>query len=392
MAATVTLVGRETSTPDKDRNQDRFLPSVLDRLQRMRHIDTSTFAQDLARDVMSISETLAQVVSALQAQGHAREAGALTGLGERIVDKKAFGGLGLSTSAAATTEEYAEVLFLVEAWLEALNSQDRSRNFQGRVLKHAAPETRPMTLAQKIFAQHVVGPMPVGGSKGKGLSAGDVVRVGVDWIIASELSWQAMAQAHEDMGSPGIWRNDRLWIAGDHVVHPAVMDKAPIRAMVEAAETAKRQFKMTEYQGMNYTIMHTEFVREKVEPGMLVIGSDSHTCSGGAVGSLSIGLGTADVMMTCSLGETWFKIPESIFIEFTGRPNVGISGKDTILHILKELKRNTVAAERIVEFGGEGAKYLSTDARFAICNMVTEFGGVSGVSRESRDLRPLRVG
>lgn len=130
---------------------------------------------------------------------------------------------------------------------------------------------------------------------------------------------------------------------------------------------------------MNYTIMHTEFVRERVEPGMLAIGSDSHTCSGGAVGSLSLGLGTADVMMALALGETWFRIPESISIELTGMPRIGMTGKDVILHILGELKRNTVAAERIVEFSGEGLKYLSCDARFAICNMCTEFGAISGI-------------
>ena len=112
---------------------------------------------------------------------------------------------------------------------------------------------------------------------------------------------------------------------------------------------------------------------------MLVVGSDSHTCSAGAVGCLSIGLGTADVMMTLSLGETWFKIPESILIELKGKPAFGISGKDVILHILKELKRNTVAAERIVEFEGEGVQHLSCDARFAICNMCTEFGAITGI-------------
>lgn len=84
-------------------------------------------------------------------------------------------------------------------------------------------------------------------------------------------------------------------------------------------------------------------------------------------------------MMTLSVGETWFKIPESILIELMGKPAFGISGKDVILHILKELKRNTVAAEKIVEFAGDGLEYLSCDARFAICNMCTEFGAITGV-------------
>ena len=188
-----------------------------------------------------------------------------------------------------------------------------------------------------------------------------------------------MARTYKELGSPGIWRNDRFWLAGDHVVHPDVAQHPKIKAMVDVAEKAKNDFKMTEYQGMNYTIMHTEFVRERVEPGMLAVGSDSHTCSGGAVGCLSIGMGTADVMMALALGETWIKIPESVLIEFVGQPAFGMSGKDVILHILGELKRNTVGAERIVEFSGEGLKHLSVDARFAISNMCTEFGAITGI-------------
>lgn len=70
-------------------------------------------------------------------------------------------------------------------------------------------------------------------------------------------------------------------------------------------------------------------------------------------------------------GETWFKVAPTVNIRLTGRPMFGIGGKDVILHILGKLKRNTVAAERIVEFTGPGAQHLSCDARFAICNMCT---------------------
>ncbi len=95
------------------------------------------------------------------------------------------------------------------------------------------------------------------------------------------------------------------------------------------------------------------------------------TCSSGAVGCLAIGLGIADVAIPVITGETWFKVPECINIRFVGQPLAGIGGKDVILHILKEFKRNTVAANRIVEFSGPGLEYLSVDARFAICNMCT---------------------
>jgi homoaconitase/3-isopropylmalate dehydratase large subunit len=96
-------------------------------------------------------------------------------------------------------------------------------------------------------------------------------------------------------------------------------------------------------------------------------------------GACQLVSGVADVTMALSTGEIWFKIPESILINFVGMPTFGMSGKDVILYILKELKRNTVAADRIVEFAGEGARHLSSDARFAICNMCTEFGAVKGV-------------
>lgn len=130
---------------------------------------------------------------------------------------------------------------------------------------------------------------------------------------------------------------------------------------------------------MNYTIMHTGFVPQRAQPRIILVEADSHTCSGGAVGCLAIGLGAVNVAMALITGETWFKIAESIRINFTGRPSFSISGKDVILHILRTLKRNTVAAERILEFTGPGLRWLSIDARFAICNMCTEFGAVTGI-------------
>jgi homoaconitase/3-isopropylmalate dehydratase large subunit len=112
---------------------------------------------------------------------------------------------------------------------------------------------------------------------------------------------------------------------------------------------------------------------------MITIGSDSHTCSSGAVGCLSIGLGAADVTLALVTGEIWFKVPECVNIRLVGQPGLGIGGKDIILYILQQLRRNTVAADRVVEYTGPGLKYLSSDARFAIANMTTEFGGITGI-------------
>lgn len=345
---------------------------LLKLLEQRRSVDTSQITQHVSNEV-EIGQTLRKLAAELITNGHNAEAGSIETVHDLVIDSPSFGGLGLDRVTWLTHDEYDEVLFLVDSWLEAINSAEKMVATIPAASQRL-PETRPMNLAQKIFAQHVVGGCPP-----EGLQSGAVVRVSVDWILASELSWSAMHNIHKDLGSPGVWRNDRFWLAGDHVVHPDVADQPKVRTMVEKANKAKKDFSMTEFQGMNYTIMHSEFVRERAEPGMLCIGSDSHTCSGGAVGCLAIGLGAADTQMALSVGETWFKIPESILIELKGTPAFGITGKDVILYILKELKRNTVAAERIVEFVGEGLKHLSVDARFAISNMCTEFGAITGV-------------
>lgn len=117
--------------------------------------------------------------------------------------------------------------------------------------------------------------------------------------------------------------------------------------------------------------MHTEFVRERAQPGMLIIGADSHTCSAGAVSCLAIGMGATDVCMPLVTGQTWFTVPKTVQLRMINKPPRGVGGKDTILYILKQFKRNTIASDRVVEFTGPGMKYLSCDARFAISNMCT---------------------
>lgn len=347
-----------------------FWEGVFVALRERRGVDTTEVE---SATYSNVPDGLLQLAEKLDSLPKTAEAEIVRHVHEKACESPNFGGLGLTSQQDLTEADYNEVLFLVEAWLESLNAQERISSGPSTSTTRGS-EVKPMTLAQKIFAQHVVG-----GCESSGLQLGDVVRTNVDWILASELSWESMRRWHEEMGSPGIWRNDRFWLAGDHVVHPKVKTNPKIQAMIDSSNKAKNDFRMTEYQGMNYTIMHTEFVRERAEPGMLIVGGDSHTCSAGAVGCLSIGLGTADVMMSLALGETWFKCPESIRIEFVGQPAPGMTGKDVILHILKELKRNTVGAERIVEFVGEGTKHLSCDARFAICNMCTEFGAITGV-------------
>ncbi|KAF6834721.1 3-isopropylmalate dehydratase large subunit 2 [Colletotrichum plurivorum] len=255
--------------------------------------------------------------------------------------------------------------------LESINSAERQG---GPVMPLVSrPEgRRPMNVTEKIFALHDV-------TRPGWVRTGDTIRVSVDWIMASEATWHGMLQAYNKLGDPGIFSNSRFWLAGDHVVDPRIMDTPLVQKLVGQMDFARKRFKMTEFQGHNYTIMHTEFYRERAQPGHIIIGSDSHTCSAGADGCLAIGLGATEVTMALVTGEIWFKVPEVVEIRLEGKPRRGVGGKDIILYILQQLKRNTVAAERVVEYTGPGCRWLSPDARFAIANMTTEFGGITGI-------------
>jgi aconitase B len=305
---------------------------------------------------------LEQLCDILRSQ-QGRESEALGEAYQHCITKSYYGGLGLAKDQIFSENDNSEVCFFVSAYLEALNYQDRAESPIPSLQTRPAGR-RGMTLAEKIFAAHEVT------HKGE-VKPGDVIRLDVDWVIASELSWSAMDKTYESFGKPGIFRNDRLWIAGDHVVDPRIKDHPKIKPLIEISERARKVFKLTEYQGMNYTIMHTEFCRERAQPGMLVIGSDSHTCSAGSVSALAIGLGVADVTLPLVTGQTWIKVPETVEVRFINKPRPGLGGKDIILHVLKVLKRNTVASDRVVEYTGEGLRHLSCDARFAICNMTT---------------------
>ncbi|KAL5365338.1 hypothetical protein BJX96DRAFT_181541 [Aspergillus floccosus] len=346
---------------------------ILEALDKIRNIAVSSapFEHAHSDNILGRISAIADILNDL---GHDRESTALRDVLAICKEPEDLGGLGLvdlTGYQSVTAEQEAGIIFLISAWLESLNSTDRAKS-RPPCLTVRLPGRRGMTLSEKIFALHDI--------NGKGwVAPGELIRVDVDWVIASEASWAAMERTYNDLGKPGIFRNDRFWLAGDHVVDPRVNKLPKVQALINASERAKRVFKMTDYQGLNYTILHTEFYRERAQPGMIVIGSDSHTCSSGAVGCLAIGLGAADVTMPLVTGETWIKVPESVNIRLTGTLRPGISGKDTILYVLQQLKRNTVAAERIVEFTGAGAKHLSSDARFAICNMTTEFGGITGV-------------
>jgi homoaconitate hydratase len=228
-----------------------------------------------------------------------------------------------------------------------------------------------MSVCEKILYAHALG------LKEKKLEPGQVVCLAPDWILCSEASWGHMDKLYTQYGRPGFKRGDRFWLAPDHLVDPRINHLPRQRAMIEACENIATELDMKDnYNPPNTTIVHTEFYRSRCQPGMLIFGQDSHTGSSGCLGAVAIGMGAKDIFVQCLTGETYLKIPEVVNIRIVGKPKFGVTGKDVILGILKAIKRNTMCLERLVEFTGPGLEYLSCDARFTMCNMVTELGGI----------------
>ncbi|KAG0015214.1 hypothetical protein BGZ80_009972 [Entomortierella chlamydospora] len=273
-----------------------------------------------------------------------------------------------------TTKEMGDkILEELEKELYGLNAAEGAPVVRPLALTRASGR-RGMTISEKIIAHNAIGLQSPGNVK-----PGDMVCVSVDWTLASELTWKGMDKTYDQMGRPNVYRNDRFWLAIDHTVDPSINHLEKPKELIKASTDFAKEAKLIDFYGANYSILHTEFYRERAQPGQLIIGADSHSCSAGAVGAFAVGLGAADVVMPLVTGETWFKVPETVEIRFVNQPPFGIGGKDAILYVLQQLKRNTVAFERSVEYTGPGLKHLSCDARFALANMATEFGGIAGV-------------
>jgi len=232
----------------------------------------------------------------------------------------------------------------------------------------------PMTLTQKILAAHARNlTRPY-------VQAGDVLQIGVDWTIASELAWNGMERTYSLLGRPKLFDKEKFFLAVDHTVDPVTLATDPrAQKLVQLSQNFARESGIKHFYDANQTILHTRFYRDLVRPGEVVLGADSHTSSHGGLGAVAIGLGGADIVVAMVLGSSWIQVPEAIAIEYTGTLPFGLGGKDVILRTLGLLGRNTVAMERSVEYRGPGVRQLSTDSRFAIANMTAEFGGLNGI-------------
>ena len=223
------------------------------------------------------------------------------------------------------------------------------------------------TITEKIFSEHV----------GKKVYAGEIVRSPIDMVIGNDITTPISIKAFEDGGFEKLANPDGFAIVLDHFI-PAKDIASANQAKISRDFAYKHNLKNF-FDEKDMGIEHA-LLPEKglVIPGDVIIGADSHTCTHGALGAFSTGMGSTDISFGMITGGNWFKVPESIKVVFKGKPSQYVTGKDLILEIIRILGVDG-ALYKALEFTGDTIKYLSMDDRFSLCNMAIEAGAKNGI-------------
>lgn len=225
-----------------------------------------------------------------------------------------------------------------------------------------------MTMTQKILAS---------GAGQKSVVAGQLIRAKLDMVLGNDITSPVAINEFERFGFDKVFDRSRISLVMDHFV--------PNKDIKAAQQTKQCRTFADKYEIENYFdvgdmgIEHA-LLPEKglVGPGDIVIGADSHTCTYGALGAFSTGVGSTDMAAGMATGEAWFKVPSAVRINLTGKLPDFCSGKDVILHIIGKIGVDG-ALYKSMEFCGEGAHSLSVDDRLCICNMAIEAGAKNGI-------------
>lgn len=225
-----------------------------------------------------------------------------------------------------------------------------------------------MTMTQKILA------------KAAGLPAvevGQLVEGKLDLVMGNDITTPVAITEFEKAGLTQVFNKEKIAIILDHST--PCKDIKTAELCVTAREFAKR-FAITHFYDTGRVGIEHALVPEKglCAPGDVIIGADSHTCTYGAVGAFSTGIGSTDMAAGMATGVAWFKIPSAIKVELKGRLRPYVSGKDIILHLIGLIGVDG-ALYKSLEFVGDGVASLEMDDRFTICNMAIEAGAKNGI-------------
>lgn len=225
-----------------------------------------------------------------------------------------------------------------------------------------------MTMTQKILTAH---------AGLESVEAGQLIEADLDLVLGNDITSPVAIKEMEKMKVDGVFDKDKIALVPDHFVPNKDIKSAEHCKCVR--EFAYRN-EITNYFEVGQMGIEHALLPEKglTVAGDCIIGADSHTCTYGALGAFSTGVGSTDMAAGMATGKAWFKVPGAIKFNIVGKPSKWVSGKDVILHIIGMIGVDG-ALYKSMEFVGEGIKNLSMDDRFTIANMAIEAGGKNGI-------------
>ena len=226
---------------------------------------------------------------------------------------------------------------------------------------------RPMTMAEKILAAHA------------GLDEvkpGQLIECDLDLVLANDVTAPLAIKTAREI-TDAVFDADKIALVPDHYAPNKDIKSAEQAKIVRefAHEQGISHYYEVGCMGVEHALLPEQGV---VGPGDLIIGADSHTCTYGALGAFSTGVGSTDAGVGMAVGKAWFKVPETVLIKVDGALAAGVTGKDVILHIIGMIGVDG-ALYKAIEFVGGAIEGLSMDERLTICNMAVEAGAKAGL-------------
>jgi len=224
-----------------------------------------------------------------------------------------------------------------------------------------------LTITEKILS-HAAGAERV--------SPGEIINAKVDAVIGHDITTAAFREL-EKMKVEKVFDKEKIYFTVDHFIPSPTLDAA---AQLKDLNGYIKRYGIKHWFGQGWGgICHAIFPEAGlIRPGMIVVGSDSHTCTYGALGAFSTGLGATDVAAAMALGELWLKVPASMKFSFKNQVGPMVTGKDLILYTIGQIGVDG-ALYKAMEFSGEAIRKLPIDDRFTMCNMAIEAGAKNGI-------------
>jgi len=225
-----------------------------------------------------------------------------------------------------------------------------------------------MTMTQKILAAHAGLDL---------VKPGQLIKAKLDLVLGNDITSPVAIKEFDKVGLDSVFDVNKIAIVPDHFTPNKDIKSAE---QVKVCREFSKKMGIVNFFEVGQMGVEHALLPEKglVVPGDVVIGADSHTCTYGALGAFSTGIGSTDMAAGMATGEAWFKVPEAIKFVLKGKPQKWVSGKDVILHIIGMIGVDG-ALYKSMEFTGDGANVLSMDDRFTMANMAIEAGAKNGI-------------